>query len=63
MPLLNPGDQFPRLTITTTGDQTLTLFLTRSRAISVSCCPTGAPEGCYRFADVPSVQLNLRVTR
>jgi peroxiredoxin len=24
MPLLNPGDQFPRLTITTTGDQTLT---------------------------------------
>jgi peroxiredoxin len=25
MPLLNPGDQFPRLTITTTEDQTLTL--------------------------------------
>jgi hypothetical protein len=24
MPLLNPGDQFPRLTTTTTGDQTLT---------------------------------------
>jgi peroxiredoxin len=25
MPLLNPGDQFPKLTITTTDDQTLTL--------------------------------------
>jgi peroxiredoxin len=25
MPLLNPGDPFPRLTITTTDDQTLTL--------------------------------------
>jgi peroxiredoxin len=25
MPVLNPGDQFPRLTITTTGGQTLTL--------------------------------------
>jgi peroxiredoxin len=25
MPLLNPGDPFPRLTITTTGGQTLTL--------------------------------------
>jgi peroxiredoxin len=25
MPLLNPGDPFPRLTISTTGGQTLTL--------------------------------------
>lgn len=41
MPLLNPGDPFPRLTISTTDGQTLAIR-TRSRATSVSSCSTGA---------------------